>query len=190
MRITVSSPFKFLGWNCEFFYAHGRKANVHKLPASLKGSDMLVYDALRQLGLEVEIRPIPGQDEIEEAAQYDTHFTRKLEKYANSKYGPLEIVGEKLGFVHGWEIDEESGVHGLLQSWGKYGLKHVTWLNTKEKSKKDLGMKYIAVSRQFRSRLAHLLTYIQHGNQPPSDTSTHELYFSPTSLNQRVRHRC
>lgn len=79
MRITVSSPFKFLGWNCEFFYAHGRKANVHKLPASLKGSDMLVYDALRQLGLEVEIRPIPGQDEIEEAAQYDTHFTRKLE---------------------------------------------------------------------------------------------------------------
>lgn len=107
---------------------------------------MLVYDVLRKLGLEVEIRPIPRQQDIDNYAEEDERFNATFEKYANSKYGPLEILGENLKFQAGGLIDECDGAQGLLDTWGKYGLKHVTWLNGKDKAKHDLAMAYAAIS--------------------------------------------
>jgi hypothetical protein len=142
MKILIQAG-KILGWNCEFFYAHAQDANVHKLPASLKGSDMLVYEVLRVLGFEVLIRPIPREEDL------DDHYNWKgedwkIRRFNDDPVGSVEVVGLDLCYKGEGEVDD---CDDLLETWGPHDLLDVTWLNGHCKAKYDLGMTYIAVRK-------------------------------------------
>ncbi len=63
-----------LGFACNHSYAHNRKDAHLNLPSGLKGIDMILYSALRSLGLKVAVRPVfdgSKLKEMEDDEDYD-----------------------------------------------------------------------------------------------------------------------
>ncbi|KAF2117252.1 hypothetical protein BDV96DRAFT_490085 [Lophiotrema nucula] len=108
----------YLGKHCSHAYAHGTWAGASALPATLKGTDMTVYEVFRSLGVKVHIRRV--LDPPEDDYGYDS------DNSADRGYTYVGKVGHP--FCSSVEVGEGETIRDAYNDWSD-GLWKITWLN-------------------------------------------------------------
>lgn len=65
-----------LGFYCHYPYHHTAPNMAHEMPYALKGVDLVVHHVSRSLGLEVKVRPLLNQTELDDVDEYEYELDR------------------------------------------------------------------------------------------------------------------
>lgn len=133
----LTMPGGLLGKYCTHAYAHATKEGASALQSVLKGSDMIAYELLRALGVEVLIRPILqnirehmyDSDEVEGDLLTHTHVGNNL----------LESINTNMEWGDYYQI---TNIYEALPS----NLMKVTWLNEPTAETKTMQLSFLRVS--------------------------------------------
>lgn len=102
-----------LGFYCEHAYAHTNDRLKKQLPHALKGADAIFYTVCRQVGLDVNVKPILDEanddfyeDEPEDEDDEDEEEWKRYRRECHQELLESDIVGTEF---HGFELDDNGG---------------------------------------------------------------------------------
>lgn len=126
---------KLLGYHCVHAYPHTTKMMFETLPATLKGTDKLLYESLSQLGILVRLR-----HELEGGVFYDDNafLSEEDDYYDDGGYhsrpkgdrkGERALISKSLRPLY---LKDEMAYEGegFVGAWDpKHTVERVVWLN-------------------------------------------------------------
>lgn len=123
-----------LGVMCSHYYAHTERFNIHRLPSSLKGIDMVVFEVFRSLGLKPQVLPVlKGYDEFED---WDSYGEAESIEYMPRIGEKLVRVTAKGGSIEDGDClyEEDDPIESIP---GDFQHQKVTWLSQTPKDIKN-----------------------------------------------------
>jgi len=166
-RWLTSPTGGVLGFTCTHAYPHTSKSSVDDLHHTLKGLDMVVYQALKRLTGSVQVATVLDDDKYQSWKRergYRDYSDEQSETddEAGDIYTSDTLLGESLGSPTLWrdyeeegQLDPESIVRYVRPSRGSewqaeqiYSRQKVTWLNDSPGSEafKELAVAFLTVS--------------------------------------------
>ncbi|KAL6414139.1 hypothetical protein AUP68_00655 [Ilyonectria robusta] len=151
-----------LGFTCTHAYPHTSDSSIRNLHHTLKGLDMMVYQALHQLVGNARVVTVLDDEEYQDQMRDRNYSPEDDASRGSSVTGSRELLSKSLGPVYLWDdFDIEGGPEdpatigsGYRDRDPIYSRRGVTWLN------------HIPLSRTHKELAVAFITY---GNSPGLD---------------------
>ncbi|KAF2840820.1 hypothetical protein M501DRAFT_1010024 [Patellaria atrata CBS 101060] len=142
-----------LGFSCAHAYAHHSKVSPIFLPQALKGSDMVIYEIFRTLGLEVVLRPVLDQEPfLESSYLYSCDGDESDSEEEISTKSEKEMIGDRLhstNFTKLRRCDDE--LEEIYQQGLLHTFQRIQWIRGHRDETRDVAFTYTAYGNEAAS---------------------------------------